>query len=284
MQIYALNSKNERIFVESAQKSEDYFCLECKEKVRVRGGPHKQLHFYHVLPKGECRQSGKSIEHLLIQNLISSQIKESELEVSFPHVNRIADVVWKERKIVFEVQCSPISAEEVSARNRDYESQGFQVIWILYDKTFGKRRASAAEAFLVNETHYFSDTTTIYDQAVLFIRGFRHSFEQNGRKIRRSIQISQLHVVNKEKFLVNKDKAAIPEFLLKRLNTWGYFTEGDLLDEIHSGKFDLLKLICEQERCLLPKRSKKTYLQILQSYFFKALSALHTYLIEKTAG
>jgi competence protein CoiA len=285
MQVYALNKDKMRVFVECAQKSEDYFCIECSEKVRVRGGPHKQLHFYHVLPKGECRLSGKSLEHLLIQNLISFQVHGAEQEVRFPKINRIADIAWNDYKIVFEVQCSPISQEEVKARNADYSAVGWSVIWILYDKLFNRKKVSAAEAYLLHHTHYFSDTATIYDQAHVTRRGIRQYFTYNNKKVSRSINLANIQVVNKEKFLLYAKK---PEFLEERVKNWIYFSEGDLIDEICSPKCEahnaLLRSLIEQERILLPGKEPKTLYQLLQKYLFKAISSIHSFLIEKSMG
>ena len=49
---------------------------------------------------------------------------------------------------MFEIQCSPITAREIEERNSDYQSLGYQVIWILHDSLYNKGRLTAAEYFL----------------------------------------------------------------------------------------------------------------------------------------
>lgn len=106
----------------------------------------------------------KSVAHLKIQHHLKSLIGTAILEKSFPEVRRIADVVWEEKKIVFEVQCSPITKEEVEARCLDYEKVGYRPIWILYNKNFNQRILSSAELFLRKKGAYFADGFKIYDQ------------------------------------------------------------------------------------------------------------------------
>src|SRR5262249_32635390 len=150
MQLYALDAKSKRIFAHSAARGVDYFCHECQGRLRLRGGGRIKVHFFHLGSKESCRQAGKSEAHLLVQNTICRQIGLDFgcQEVRFEAIGRIADVCWHEKKYIFEVQCSPISAEEVQARTEAYESLGFQVIWVLHDKTFKRRIVSPAELYL----------------------------------------------------------------------------------------------------------------------------------------
>ncbi len=168
MQLYALDTEGKKCFVRSVQKGNDYFCLECSSRVRARSGVATRPHFYHVAATKNCSQAGKTEEHIAIQELILGQIQDAHLEMRFDAIGRIADVFWEEKKLVFEVQCSPISKEEVEARNRDYESQGINVIWILYDKTFGYRRRTAGQKILQLHTHYYSDGKILYDMKSRF--------------------------------------------------------------------------------------------------------------------
>ncbi len=111
------------------------------------------------------------ISHRIIQLTLKKALTPQEvwLEHSFPHISRIADVVWPSQKIIFEVQCSPISAKEIQARNRDYQKMGYSVIWILHDRCFNRTRLNAAEHFLRSHSHYFTNINAfghgeIYDQ------------------------------------------------------------------------------------------------------------------------
>lgn len=180
MQLFALDSENQLVAANNALKKRDYFCMECGNRVRLRGGIHRKNHFYHFKPDPECRQSQKSLEHLQAQNYLYELLPAGsvQLEKRFPEIERIADVVWEDQKIVFEVQCSPISQKEVESRNRDYRKIGYQVVWILHEKRFIKRKVSAAEEWLSRRLHYYtnfdaSGVGEIYDQLHVFNKGLR---------------------------------------------------------------------------------------------------------------
>ncbi len=180
MQLLALNVENQLVEASFAQKKCDYFCMECGKLVRLRGGTHRQNHFYHLKPDPKCRQSQKSLQHLQVQNYLYNLLPIGcvQLEKRFPEIARIADVVWEDQKIVFEVQCSPITQKEVESRNRDYGRMGYQVVWILHEKRFIKRKVSAAEEWLNHHLLYYTNFDAngfgeIYDQLHVFNRGLR---------------------------------------------------------------------------------------------------------------
>ena len=62
-------------------------------------------------------------------------------------------------------------------RNRDYSQEGYQVIWILHDHRYNKKRATAAEIWLQEHPHYFTNFDeeggNFYDQWSSFDRGCR---------------------------------------------------------------------------------------------------------------
>lgn len=165
---------------DQAKRQCDYFCPECGEVVRLRAGEQRLKHFYHLAKSTHCRQQNKSLEHIQTQRIIQARIGMSLclLEVSFPLINRIADVVWEEEKLIFEVQCSPMTASEARARIADYGRAGYTVVFILHDKRFNQYRLSALEAALRNTPHYFSDISAhgigmLYDQFDHINRGCR---------------------------------------------------------------------------------------------------------------
>lgn len=169
MQLYALNAEKKLVFAEDASREEDYYCPECSGKIRPRGGDVRRSHFYH--PSGSaCHQSSKSIEHLQVQYFLKENLFGTVLlEKRFPEINRIADVVWESEKLIFEVQCSPITAKEVLSRNRDYRKSGYQVVWVFHEKNFNRNRLTAAEHCVLAQPHYYTDINAegsgmIYDQ------------------------------------------------------------------------------------------------------------------------
>ena len=180
MQLYAHDEDGQVVSAVQAQRQRNYLCLECQGKVRIRAGFHRQHHFYHLQLTPGCRQSQKSLEHLQTQIHLQRIIGQNacHLEYRFSEVNRIADVAWPTEKLVFEVQCSPISAKEVAARIQDYRKIGFEVVWILHEQTFGQQRLTAAELRLRNHPCYFCNMNAdgeglIYDHFDLIRQGLR---------------------------------------------------------------------------------------------------------------
>lgn len=170
MQFYALDG-NEFIVASSAKRHKDYHCPECNSILRLRGGPHRQNHFYHPFAPPSCRQHQKSLTHLQVQWVIKNLLPagESALERPFPSINRIADVAWETQKIIFEVQCSPISILEAAQRTHDYNSLGWTTVWLLHAKRYNKRHLSGAEIHLRKNHCYFTNIDEngngiIYDQ------------------------------------------------------------------------------------------------------------------------
>lgn len=180
MQLYAFDQNHRVIAAKHADRKRDYFCLECQRVVWVRGGLYRQNHFYHLEKECVCRQKGKTLIHLETQLYLEKALPsgQTELEVRFPEIGRVADVVWHERQIIFEVQCSPISPCEVLSRNRDYARLGFQVVWIFHDQRYNQKRVTAAELALKGLPYYFANIDQegkgfIYDQIEKIENGYR---------------------------------------------------------------------------------------------------------------
>ncbi len=110
------------------------------------------------------RGLGKSVAHGQIQRHLKNQIPSLELEKSLG--SRRGDAVWEERKIVFEIQLSPITPTEALSRNRDYALLGYQVVWILHEGVFnGRQKIGPAEKTLrASHPTYYSNGRAIYDQ------------------------------------------------------------------------------------------------------------------------
>jgi competence protein CoiA len=265
MQVYALNSRKERVFVEWAEKAQDYTCIECGATLRLRGGPHVQLHFYHYgSQEVACRLSAKSQEHLELQSHISRLCGPSaSQEVRFESIGRIADVAWEEQKIIFEIQCSPISAEEVESRIMDYNSLGWSVIWILYDRCFRHRKETGAEHFLEAHPHYFFHGHEIYDCYDLCFQGMRLR-----KSHERFIDITQI-----KKRAQAGGTTLLPRVLEKRAATWPLHIQDDFLDHIDNPHF--FEADCLFEKNLISPPQKKQgierYFQIFKEIYYLLL-------------
>jgi len=229
MQLCALNSIDELIFIHQATKHGNYRCLECDQPLGVRRGNLRQPHYYHTQPNLICRQSGKGIPHLLLQHHLRNLLPEgdSKLECRFESIGRIADVVWESRKLVYEIQYSPITVEEVQARNNDYASVGYQVIWVLHDGRYNQHRLSAVEHFLSQSPHYFTNMNEkgegfIYDQLSITLQGIRkYKFPSI------AIDLSspqKLHCSEVEELLHE-----LPQIIGKRAQQWTIAFEGDYI-------------------------------------------------------
>ncbi len=174
-------------------------------------------HFYHVYAGPKCQGSGKSPQHYQTQIWISKLLRNQNavIEHPFPEIKRVADVYWPEKKIVFEVQYSPISFTEMAERNRDYASLGIYTLWILHARIFS---ASAhLERNLVTIPHYFTNINAsgqgyIYDQF--------HT--ENGPTLPYIVNLAQPYrLTERPKFL--------PKSLDLRFRNSRYCFEGDLL-------------------------------------------------------
>lgn len=158
MQFYALE-ENFPVIASHALKQKDYHCPECGGTLRVRSGPERQPHFYHLWASSSCHQHRKSAAHLQTQLSIVQSLPagEGRMERAFPEIARIADVAWEKEKIVFEIQCSPISLKEAQERCYDYKKLGYTPIWILHIRRFNRRKISASENFLRKTGAYYTN-------------------------------------------------------------------------------------------------------------------------------
>lgn len=126
------------------------------------------------------KQKPKKGTHRLIQKQLQALLpaNETTIESSFPLIKRIADLVWIRKKIIIEVQCSPISLEEVLKRNADYSKIGYNVVWILHDAQFNQKHLSPAEIFLRGTAAYYvhineKDEIVVYDQQETIVKNRR---------------------------------------------------------------------------------------------------------------
>lgn len=181
----------------------------------------KAAPFFHLQPNRKCTQNKKTLAHLQVQ-LYFLKILENDciLEHRFSQISRIADVVWLSKKIIFEVQCSPISLEEIQNRNKDYASLGYQVVWILHEKRFNRHRASPVEVFLQRLPMYYTDINDngnggIYDQFFLMKRGYK-------RNITPRMPIDIGTVLDMAKM------ESVPQKVASRIIAWPYCFKNDL--------------------------------------------------------
>lgn len=278
MQFYALDSKGQPVSAQRAQKHCNYACLECGTRLRVRSGAHRQKHFYHLECIRTCSLRKKGMIHLQLQNYLYQLLptNDCQLEQRFPEINRIADVVWISKKIVFEIQCSPISSLEICQRNLDYQTLGWTVVWILHDKRYNQSVLSPAEIGLQGTPYYFSNMDAdgngrIYDQFEIV------------DKNKRVGKLSGLKVdLSSPKYFVEPVKEHQLSLCRLRQLKWPFYFEGDLLDLNES---DYLQAAVdgqnEFKRTAAKKRFRQWVKKCLHLIILHPYKVLFRYFLEK---
>jgi len=175
MQVFALKN-SDLVHVNDAIPATDYTCPACGVPIYIRSRGLSQSYFCH-LEFSYCPLASKSPEHFATQLALESLIGKDQinLEMQFPLIGRIADVAWVEKGLIFEVQRSPITLKEVKAREHDYMSSGFTLVWILHEFSFNKRRISAAE-------EYIRMGPSAYTNIDARGKGFFYDQQERGRK------------------------------------------------------------------------------------------------------
>ncbi len=243
MQLWALDAEldeEKAIHVEAAKASKEYYCVECKLPVRLRTSPLGVKHFFHIALSENCRQHQRSPLHMKVQDLLCKNFSEGECkqEVRFKEIGRVADIVYYPRKIIFEIQCSWIEAEEALRRTDAYHSIGWSVIWLLSLKRFCTPYPSAFEEKIQSIPHYFfhlngSNDLTIFDIPSVCIYGKR-------------ISSSSLHFALPKKVIVIPLNGMAPHESLVFRQSWKVCLRGDLIDKVAQGQVspEALRQLC----------------------------------------
>lgn len=265
MQLIAYED-DRRIYAHQATRKKDYKCGQCGDVLRLRGGRIQKLHFFHPNPRVSCALRKKSFSHLAVQEYLCKRFSKGFMEYYFPSINRFADVVIPSLKLIFEVQCSSITLQEVRARQKAYAKTGYQLIWILHDKTFNKRILTEVEEYLRHFPCYYTNIEAggrgfIYDQHAVYSNVKRLYI---GRKC--PIFIDKFFYMN------YKEIKTLPEFLHERHKCWPIYFKNDLFDrvryspefakhlidkegEIRSFKYRFKKKLVYYKNCLITPTS-----------------------------
>lgn len=253
MQIYAVNSLGALLNAQHAKRGEVYQCPECHTSVRLRGGHLRQLHFYH-LNSTPCKLGGKSLTHLQIQYALQKMLGPDQvfLEHRFPQIGRIADLYWPSQKLVFEIQVSPISADEVKERNHNYCQIGLQVVWILHDRHFNRPRLSPTETYLRYSPHYFTNINAL-GRGIFYDQYVSTRFKRRlGARRRFPVKFTKITLVGDKQF---------PRHFPSERKKWNLSFEGDLLQRgfsIEKSPFPLIQTLIRPYRILFHFLLEKT--------------------------
>jgi competence protein CoiA len=179
MALYAVDD-DDLIYAGYAETGKIYWCMDCFAPVKRRAGKRAFPHFYHLKASPNCRLYSKTQDHLLAQVQLQKSFPPNVLQMEKPfiQINRVADLLWEKEKIVFEIQCSPITEKEVEKRMFDYHSIGYDVIWLLDDKRYNKRLLRPAEKSLRKQACYYISIkqglfSEVYDQFEVFAEDVR---------------------------------------------------------------------------------------------------------------
>lgn len=153
----ALDKEGLRVYIEEAEKNEDYFCPVCRGKLRVRKGDIREYHFAHL--SGVCEDNWNydmSEWHMEWQERFPKECRE--VVVINNGLKHRADVLAG--NTVIEFQHSTMSCGEFQERNSFYNKAGYKVVWIfdmqdLYDNEniFNNPRKDDDHSWIWNWAH-----------------------------------------------------------------------------------------------------------------------------------
>lgn len=264
MQLYARDENHQLIPASKAQRHIDYTCLECGASVRLRKGIHRQAHFFHLTQGNvSCKLQAKGMVHLQVQSHLLNLLPKGEciLEKPFAEIRRIADAVWLTQNLIFEIQFSSITAQEIEARNRDYASLGFQVIWILHERQFNQYRLTGAEVFLRFHPYFFTDIDEegkgkIYDQLDLSLKEVRvQKWGCSTVDVSRPFPLPAINGIE------------LPIQIQERLKSWPLHFSGDWIDHIKTGSIHFDEALKGEKRFLPGSPSKNIFYHLKKGFW-----------------
>lgn len=215
------------VYAADAAETLKYRCSQCQGLVKVRKGRFRVPHFYHLSKSPSCRLYSKSQDHMLAQLAIQKLLPpgETTLEKPFLQIARVADLIWERPKIAFEIQCSMISPLEIKQRMIDYAKVGYQVVWILDDRIFNRRKSSQAEQQIRLLPSYFATLRKqtfpiFYDQFEIINKNER---VKKGRKLK--VQLQRPYPLPTQDW----PEKQFPKQITRKIETTPLFFHGDLI-------------------------------------------------------
>lgn len=262
MPLYALDDDDKIISAADANEFRRYRCVECRSAMQKRAGKTRKPHFYHLQTISVCRLHSRSIDHQILQLMLSEKNPALTIERPFEKILRIADLCWEEQKIIFEIQCTLIEPHEARQRMLDYESEGYYLIWLLDDRLYNRKRLRIAENYLISQASYHLSLS-------------------------KSIVYDQFEVIAKDNRLIRGPRLPVdlqrPRLLPGRHDEWTrqlqrrtgrYYFAGDLVDRVIIYP-QYLSRLKEFETEILEQKAKKNGLTfLLKKWLYIALEFL----------
>jgi hypothetical protein len=150
--IIAINSKDQRIIADDANKLEKYRCPFCKTPVVLKSGSIKIHHFAHQTVL-DCKNNDREMTEWHIDWQKSFGLENSEVIMSLGNHTRISDINIK--NIVVEFQHSPITYKEAKKRTVFYTQDGKKCFWIFdFRENYQSRQITIKRAMGYNDLVY----------------------------------------------------------------------------------------------------------------------------------
>jgi competence protein CoiA len=131
----------------NATKCSNYYCPLCCQKLMLKQGKYKRTHFAHF--EISCTHKEESYVHYHAKYSLGRAIKDLGMVVQIePYLkacHQIPDILIN-NKIILEIQCSPITVEQLQTRTSAYNKLGYIVIWII-DGTYNDNSVISLNAF-----------------------------------------------------------------------------------------------------------------------------------------
>ncbi len=138
----AKNSQEELVYAQKERypQEEDYHCYCCNKKVKLKQSKYKKNYFCH---QQKVHHQGESATHRLGKDLIlhwgNKEGIVGQAEESLSEKKRRGDVYFEALQLVIEIQCSPLSKEELYLRTKDYHKENLKARWIVGPKYFNTK-------------------------------------------------------------------------------------------------------------------------------------------------
>lgn len=158
----------------------------CGAPGHVRISKKGTRHFYHAVDAG-CQYEHESKEHLEIKYQIYRICKSENWEtyIEYPSSDRnwISDVYATRdgRNVVFEIQITTISPDDLENRDRKYRAEGIESYWLL-DNFLGRSKdfASWYDSHLYEEDDRLEETIPYIDHSLFETGPENHIFIPKG--------------------------------------------------------------------------------------------------------
>jgi competence protein CoiA len=226
-------------------------------------------HFYHAVDTG-CNYEEESREHLEIKYQIYRICKSEnwETSVEFPASDRtwISDVyaIKDGRKIVFEIQISTISPNNLEERDKKYRNEGIESYWLL-DNFLERSKAfeSWYYAHLYEEDDRLRETIPYIDNSIFDTGPENHIF------IAKGIRSVGLNAKNQTLFTTNNPEIPLAVWVREVLkgNYQNYLKETSVTYHHKRQTKILAAPLLIQFREFYQKIIRETYRKKVDSYY-----------------